>query len=110
MLNSASRSRSVVGRTVSDFGPTIGRERRLPPTTRIILTLVATDAARRSGRDDVFYFHCGHGRQPAGRALCGVRDRRRRALRNGGGEPLARPRWTGRPNPRRHPCAFFAHT
>src|SRR5262245_6214267 len=48
MLNSASRSRSLVGRTASDFGPLSGRERSLPPTTRIILA--STDAGRPNGR------------------------------------------------------------
>jgi hypothetical protein len=37
MLNKDSRSRSAVGRSESDFGPAIGRERNLPPTTRIML-------------------------------------------------------------------------
>src|SRR5512132_3700685 len=49
MLNKASRSRSVVGRTASVFGLASGRERNLPPTTRIILTLAAKGVARPNG-------------------------------------------------------------
>src|SRR6478736_6139681 len=50
MLNKASRRRSVVGRTAWVFGPASGRERSLPPTTRIILASAATGAARWNGR------------------------------------------------------------
>src|SRR5215831_16063974 len=53
ILNSASRNRSLVGRTESDFGLAIGRERSLPPTTRIIL--VSTGASRPSGRAGLPY-------------------------------------------------------
>src|SRR5512143_3309755 len=71
MLNKASRSRSEVGRTAFDFGPASGRERSLPPTTRIILALIlalaAMGAVRRNDRDDVSSCHSGRARQCAGR-------------------------------------------
>ena len=84
MLNSASRSRSEVGRTAFDFGPANGRERSLPPTTRIILALAAMDAVRRNDRDDVSSCHFGRARQCAGRnpeaVEIGVSGVRARAL------------------------------
>jgi hypothetical protein len=41
MLNSDSRKRSAVGRSESDFGPAIGRERKRPPTTLIRFSICA---------------------------------------------------------------------
>src|SRR6185295_5957286 len=57
ILNKASRSLSLVGRTESDFGPAMGRERSLPPTTRTIL--VSMGAARPNGRGGACFCH-GH--------------------------------------------------
>ena len=48
MLNSASRSRSLVGRTASDFGPSAGASELAPDDTHYLASM---DAVRRNGRD-----------------------------------------------------------